>query len=146
MNILHFRMFHLGLIPVHQKKKCETFSIFLFVFSSIWANNKSLLWFSLAIVDSWLSDLYRLLRGLFSLLAESVRILLYLINLPLVRKAPPLTIDAHRAVVSATGSGTESSTRVLRGKFQLMVRGTWQGGIKCGNRGTGFLDSEGSHR
>ena len=22
----------------------------------------------------------------------------------------------------------------------------WQGGIKCGNRGTGFLDSEGSHR
>ena len=21
-----------------------------------------------------------------------------------------------------------------------------QGGIKCGNRGTGFLDSEGSHR
>ena len=25
---------------------------------------------------------------------------------------------------------------------------TWicQGGIKCGNRGTGFLDSEGSHR
>ena len=122
MNILHFRMFHLGLIPVHQKKKCETFSIFLVVFSSPWANNKSLLWFSLASVDSWLPDLYRLLRGLFSL---SVWILLYLINLPLVRKAPPLTIDAHRAVVSATGSGTETSTRVLRGKFQLMVHGTW---------------------
>ena len=69
MNILHFRMFHLGLTPVHQKKKCETFSFFLVVFSSLWANNKSLLWFSLAVVDSWLSDLYRLLRGLFSLLA-----------------------------------------------------------------------------
>ena len=23
---------------------------------------------------------------------------------------------------------------------------SYQGGIKCGNRGTGFLDSEGSHR
>ena len=27
-----------------------------------------------------------------------------------------------------------------------LFRSVAQGGIKCGNRGTGFLDSEGSHR
>ena len=29
--------------------------------------------------------------------------------------------------------------------FKIIIS-TDQGGIKCGNRGTGFLDSEGSHR
>ena len=55
------------MISVHQKNKCETFPAVFVAFSSLWFDNKSQLRSSLAIIDSWLLDLYMLLRGLFSL-------------------------------------------------------------------------------
>ena len=55
------------LFTKRKKNKCETFPVVFVAFSLLWFNNKSLVWSSLAIIDSWLLDLYMLLRPLFSL-------------------------------------------------------------------------------
>ena len=38
------------------------------------------------------------------------------------------------------------SDKELGQRAIFLYFGSLQGGIKCGNQGTGFLDSEGSHR
>ena len=46
-----------------------------------------------------------------------------------------------------TGSGSSMrKAKQAAASLALHEVGFKQGGIKCGNRGTGFLDSEGSHR
>ena len=51
--------------------------------------------------------------------------------------------DLEAAVKEGNQEKVEVAKQRLLAEGKLTLE---QGGIKCGNRGTGFLDSEGSHR